>query len=135
MFELTPNAVTGTWTERVLYSFCSEPACRDGSGSGVFIVMDAAGNLYGTTGSGGTADAGTVFKLTHNQATDTWSEAVLNSFCGRSRCGGTYHLGTLPVGPPIMDASGNLYGGTRNGGGGSPNSRDVWVVETHPQSR
>ena len=76
-----------------------------------------------------------MFKLTHNQATDTWSEAVLYSFCYRSQCGGTYQIGINPLEPPIMDPSGNLYGGTRNGGGGSPNSRDVWMLETQSQTR
>ena len=135
VFELIPNAATGTWTKNLLYSFCAQAGCRDGSGPDVFIVMDAAGDLHGTTGYGGTAGGGTVFKLTHNQATDTWSEAVLYSFCYRSQCGGTYQIGINPLEPPIMDPSGNVYGGTRNGGGGSPNSRDVWMLETQSQTR
>jgi uncharacterized repeat protein (TIGR03803 family) len=47
-----------------LYNFCSSGPCTDGAGSQSQLVMDAAGNLYGTTAQGGPlSGAGTVFEL------------------------------------------------------------------------
>jgi uncharacterized repeat protein (TIGR03803 family) len=59
VFKLSPNG-----TETVLYSFCSQPGCMDGSDPVAGLVMDKLGNLYGTTLDGGANDAGTVFKVT-----------------------------------------------------------------------
>ena len=36
---------------------------EDGSGPLAGLLLDSAGNLYGTTSSGGASDAGVVFKL------------------------------------------------------------------------
>jgi hypothetical protein len=56
VFELTPNATKTAWTETVLYRFCGQAGCRDGfhpfAGG---LIMDGAGNLYGTTDGGGPA--------------------------------------------------------------------------------
>src|SRR5208337_3660269 len=66
-------------TETVLYSFCSVPGCLDGWGPEATLVLDAQGNLYGTTGAGGTgcngSGCGTVFEV-DNSGTET----VLYSF-------------------------------------------------------
>lgn len=76
------------------------------------LIMDAQGNLYGTTSSGGTYSFGTVFKLD-----PSGNETVLHSFAGNLDDGGT------PVANLIVDASGNLYGTTYQGatpsGGGT----------------
>ena len=55
VFELTPNAAKTKWTEKVLYSFCAEANCADGSTgpANAVLIMDASGNLYGTTLYGG----------------------------------------------------------------------------------
>jgi uncharacterized repeat protein (TIGR03803 family) len=66
--------------------------------------MDATGNLYGTTGFGGASNAGTVFKLD-----PSGNKTVLYSFKGGSD-------GDVPVAGLIMDAAGNLYGTTEDGG-------------------
>jgi uncharacterized repeat protein (TIGR03803 family) len=87
-------------TESVLYSFKGPP---DGAGPGA-VIMDRAGNLYGATGFGGSSDQGTVFKLD-----PSGTENVLYSFNG-------YPDGSRPAGGVIMDAAGNLYGTTVNGG-------------------
>ena len=69
VFKLTPKG-DGTWTESVLYSFCSSVGCTDGIFPDGRLVSDVAGNLYGTTGGGGTPKCGggfgcgTVFMLT-----------------------------------------------------------------------
>lgn len=48
VFELSPNK-SGGWTETVLYKFCSQIGCTDGFSPVGGLVMDTAGNLYGTT--------------------------------------------------------------------------------------
>ena len=103
VFELTPQA-GGGWTEKVLYSFGNG---TDGHNPGG-LIMDAAGNLYGTTNRGGTYGAGTVFELTP-QAGGGWTETVLYSF-------GNGTDGADPLGGLIFDAAGDLYGTTSRGG-------------------
>jgi uncharacterized repeat protein (TIGR03803 family) len=58
IFEITPE---GTLT--MLYSFCPEKNCKDGSNPWGALVQDTDGNFYGTTESGGAGNLGTVFKL------------------------------------------------------------------------
>jgi uncharacterized repeat protein (TIGR03803 family) len=111
VFQLVPNA-DGSWTESVLHSFCSRTNCGDGNEPFAGLVFDLAGNLYGTTSSGGGAlAAGTVFKLAPN-ADGSWTESVLHSFCSRTNCGdGEFTHASL-----IFDQAGNLYGTTFLGG-------------------
>src|SRR5216684_956967 len=112
VFELTPDATGTAWTETVLHSFfCSN--CADGANPAPGLIMDGAGNLYGTTTTGGATGGGTVFQLTPS---DTgWSETVLYSFCSQTRCAD----GLYPYGDLIMDEAGNLYGKTWRGGSGT----------------
>ncbi len=114
VFELTPQA-GGSWTEKVLYSFNI-----NGPHSG--LIFDAAGNLYGTDGRGGTYGIGTVFELTP-QAGGGWTEQVLYTFNGTATDGASPYAGL------ISDAAGNLYGTTLEGG-------DSWgtVFELTPQA-
>ena len=56
VFQITPGG-----SESVVYSFAGTP---DGANPLAGLVMDASGNLYGTTGSGGANGNGTVFKVT-----------------------------------------------------------------------
>ena len=111
VFELTPNH-EGTWTEKLLYSFCSLTNCSDGETPLGTLIFDQAGNLYGTTFNGGSticlSGCGTVFKLTHN-SDGTWTESVLYSF-GVPPDGGEVEAGL------VFDGSGNLYGTTVSGG-------------------
>ena len=90
VFQLAPRG-DGAWTQTVLYSFCSASNCIDGAypfyGS---LILDAAGNLYGTTSAGGTDCAGgcgTVFELTPPatpciSGSCPWKETVLHTFIG-----------------------------------------------------
>jgi uncharacterized repeat protein (TIGR03803 family) len=87
-------------TESVLHSFTGEP---DGANPSAGLVLDATGNLYGTTSYGGTLGFGMVFKL---DASDV--ESVLHSF--------TSSDGANPSAALIQDAEGNLYGTTSRGG-------------------
>jgi uncharacterized repeat protein (TIGR03803 family) len=109
VFELTPIA-GGGWTEKVLHNFNNDGT--DGYLLYAGLVMDAAGNLYGTTYEGGTYNGGTVFELTPT-AGGGWTEQVLWSF-------GNGTDGIEPQADLIFDAAGNLYGTTRVGGAYGP---------------
>jgi len=96
-------------TETILYSFCSQPNCADGSGpSNNSLVRDAKGNLYGATMTGGTYNLGTVFELSPSGS--GWTETVLHSFSGGT-ADGEYPLASL-----ILGKKGVLYGTTEEGG-------------------
>ncbi len=103
VFELTPGA-GGSWTEKVLHSFGNH---MDGSFPGCGLVFDAAGNLYGTTYSGGQNGMGTVFELTPD-GSGGWTEQVLHHFTNAD--------GAFPYSGLIFDGAGNLYGTTSGGG-------------------
>ncbi len=88
-----------------LYSFGPQP---DGTYPGGVLVFDAAGNLYGTTGSGGTRGMGAIFKLSPPSVPGgAWTESVICSFTGDSD-------GATPVGGLAIDKGGNLYGTTQS---------------------
>jgi uncharacterized repeat protein (TIGR03803 family) len=98
--------------EKVLHSF------NNGASGGSYpysgLILDKAGNLYGTTGFGGTgtgcySGCGTVFELMP-QAGGGWVEKVLHNF--QLNVTG----GVQPVSGLIFDAAGNLYGTTAAGG-------------------
>jgi len=97
-----------TGKETVLYSFTG--AGGDGANPWAGLVLDAKGNLYGTTTAGGNLacsapdGCGTVFKLD-----TTGKESVLYSFIGSPD-------GSKPESGLVLDAKGNLYGTTRDGG-------------------
>jgi len=104
-FELTPNA-DGSWSEKVLHSFT---AGKDGATPTGASVLDASGNLYGTTFWGGANNGnGNVYKLSPN-SDGTWTQHVLHQFTGGTD-------GGEPFSGVIFDAAGNLYGTTTVGG-------------------
>ena len=103
IFKLTPGA-KGKWTETVLHRFNG----NDGFYPTSILILDAAGNLYGTTQGGGLYGGGTVFRLTLG-ANGKWSERVLHSFGGPDD-------GTTPFAGVTFDSAGNLYGTTHSGG-------------------
>jgi hypothetical protein len=107
-YELA-KPVSGAWKETVLYNF---GASGDGSLPQAGLILDSAGNLYGTASSGGQYANGTAFELVR-QATAPWKESILHNF------GSTDSDGAIPVAPLIMDKAGNLYGTTMAGGGAS----------------
>ncbi len=116
IFELSSNARRTQWTETVLYRFCAQTNCTDGAGPEGELVMDASGNLFGTTSGGGSTQYGTVFKLVPNGTSST--ETVLYNFCSRT-------VNCLDGGAPnssvALDASGNIFGAATMGGGNNGN--------------
>src|SRR5260370_14580336 len=99
----------GVWKETVLYSFKGYNY-KDGSAPVAPLIFDKAGNLYGTTNTGGTADRGTAFQLSPD-GNGGWTETVLHSFYGA--------IGTYPAAGLVIDATGSLYGTTLAGGNSS----------------
>lgn len=99
--------------EAVLYSFTGTG--RDGAHPTTDLLVDAAGNLFGTTEAGGGSNSpycgafgpgcGTIFELTREGA-----EKVLHRFTGYP------NDGAYPLGDLLQDAEGNLYGTTWLGG-------------------
>jgi uncharacterized repeat protein (TIGR03803 family) len=116
VFKLTPG--TNGWTETVLHRF----DVADGDVPEAGMIFDAAGNLYGTTYSGGRKGYGTVFKLTPG-ANGRWTERVLHSFDGHYP-----NHGYGPQGGVIFDATGNLYGTTTYGGRHGQHSGTVFEL-------
>lgn len=122
----TPEPPT-TATETLLYSFAGG---TDGVYPTGILASDAAGNLYGTTQSGGSGGAGTIFELSPGSS-GGWTESVLYSFTGGAD-------GGYPYGGVTLDAYGNLFGTTVEGGtneGGtvfelSPVSSGGWAFST-----
>jgi len=130
VFKLSRGA-NGQWKETILYEFTGG---TDGGGPSGSLIFDSAGNLYGTTVSGGnlgvcnSAGCGTVFKLSPNQ-NGTWTESTLYSFLGSTDA-------EQPGTGVIFDSAGNLYGAA---GGGcivlcngtifklSPNQNGTWT--------
>jgi uncharacterized repeat protein (TIGR03803 family) len=104
VFELTPEQ-DGSWMENTLYRFTGGSDSGNPSAS---LIFDKGGNLYGTTGSGGSLGNGTVFKLTTGP-NKVGAENVLYSFVGGSD-------GGSPYGALLLDSLGNLYGTTAAGG-------------------
>jgi uncharacterized repeat protein (TIGR03803 family) len=110
VFELSPNG-TENGGETVLYTFCSAQNCTDGANPTYsYVIFDSAGNLYGTTISGGAYGYGVVFEL--SSLAGIWTETVLYSFTGGAD-------GSFPVNGLVMDAAGNLYGTVTSTDGGS----------------
>lgn len=107
VFELTKPGGPAGWNETVLYNFTGG---SDGLQPFGGLIVDSAGNLYGTTYRGGASDDGTVYQMTPPaQQGGAWTETVLYSFAGGSD-------GMGPQSDLIFDAAGNLYGTTDNGG-------------------
>jgi uncharacterized repeat protein (TIGR03803 family) len=112
VFELSPPAAPGgSWTETVLYRFTGGP---DGGFPEAPLVVDNAGNLYGTTHSGGDVKCdfepcGAVFELTPSGG--AWAETVIHNF------GSVPKDGLSPSSAGLyLDESGALVGTTPEGG-------------------
>jgi uncharacterized repeat protein (TIGR03803 family) len=119
VFELSPSL--GGWTTTILHSFSL------GGADGIYpegaVILDSAGNIYGTTAYGGGSSVcqfgfvlngcGTVFELSPAVG-GGWSEKILHRFVSSDEG----LDGEVPYGPLVMDAEGNLYGTTLDGGYG-----------------
>jgi uncharacterized repeat protein (TIGR03803 family) len=110
VFKLTKTG--SAWNETVLHNFQG----TDGANPDVPLLIDSAGNLYGTTVDGGTDGFGVVFET--SKASGRWRTGVLHNFASGTD-------GAYPNSALVMDSSGNLYGSTFSGGGS-----DECIVES-----
>lgn len=107
VFELSPNG-SGGWSGSIIHNF---KANEDGEFE--IPTLDSAGNIYGTTESGGQTDQGAVWRLTpvkSGSSNKSWTEQLIYSFKG------TQKDGSFPYGGVVLDAAGNIYGTTLGGG-------------------
>lgn len=104
VLELSPGK-GGTWTGKTLYSF--KGGAEDGNLPFGGLVLDAAGNIYGTTAYGGETNSGIVYELVRQADAGNYKEKVLWSFNGTN---GESSYGSLIIG------AGALYGTTMYGG-------------------
>lgn len=102
VFKITPRGVL-----TALHSFCLQPNCADGAFPYVGLLQAADGSFYGTTSEGGSANQGTVFRLTREGVFTT-----LYSFCSQPGCAD----GGFPAGVLVQATDGNFYGTTQVGG-------------------
>jgi len=133
-----PVLATESWaaSEKVLYNF---KGGADGAYPSSPLLIDSAGNLYGTTSTGGSGrncpqgevpGCGVIYKLV--LVNGGWQQNVIYTFQGGSD-------GAYPVGNLVFGAFGNLYGAAEGGGVGgcldgcgviyelSPNPDGDWV--------
>jgi uncharacterized repeat protein (TIGR03803 family) len=139
VFELSPS--NGSWTFTALYDFVCNNCVQNSTvrtnfssgwnpqgiksdrfapspGPQANLVMDAAGNLYGTTYQDGANRDGNVFKLTPSNG--GWIYTSLHDFtCGSG------NDGCSSGGTPVLDANGNLYG---TAGGGAYGDGVIWEI-------
>jgi uncharacterized repeat protein (TIGR03803 family) len=130
VFELTPSA-GGNWTENILYNFAGG---TDGSLPNGGPLFDSAGNLFGTTATGGTggscyfpnAGCGIVFELSP-QSGGSWTKSTLYNFTNSQEAG-------IAIGATVsaFDKAGNLYGASSEGGMGNCDNGCGTLFELSP---
>lgn len=130
VYKLSP--VQGGWSYTVIQNFTG----FDGGFPDSSLLLDTAGNLYGTTrfqgligpcGLIGFIGCGAVFELSPN-GSGGYTESVIYRFAGGND-------GANPTHALTMDSSGNLYGTTSAGGGlGCDGSGCGTVFELIPQT-
>ncbi|HWA90597.1 MAG TPA: choice-of-anchor tandem repeat GloVer-containing protein [Rhizomicrobium sp.] len=123
VFQLRPNAKRTKWRYRTIYTFCAHDAsCRTGGLPEGRLIVDAAGNVYGTAQSGGHSGVrgGVAYELMPSDTGKKWKLKVLYSF-GSHSGDGTQPLGGLTysgaASGAVYDGISPLYGMTHAGGG------------------
>jgi uncharacterized repeat protein (TIGR03803 family) len=104
VYQLSPRN-HGGWNERVLYSF---QGGADGAGAIGNVNLDSAGNVFGTTGQGGTGGAGVIFRLTPGMHRK-WRESIAHTFAGPPD-------GAFAYNGMIDGGNGHFFGATAHGG-------------------
>jgi uncharacterized repeat protein (TIGR03803 family) len=114
-FELSPNG--GTWTEKTLYLFCQLSGCKDGQFPDSTLVIDSAGNIYGTTDFGGDYrncngdTCGVVYKL-DSGATKQCCTALPAAATEPTRWGWSWILKATSTALPARAATRTVLGAT-----------------------
>jgi uncharacterized repeat protein (TIGR03803 family) len=93
----------GSWAETILYNFCAKPKCGDGGSPSAGLVLDGAGNLYGTA----------YYPFELSPSAGGWSFTRLHKFPSFKGDGSDAYQGV------VLDAKGNVHGATEGGGTGN----------------
>jgi len=115
VYKLRPTSTPGKFSERILYNF-------GGNGTQPFagVVLDSAGNLFGTTTAGGKNNAGVIYQLSPT-STGAYQEKVIQAFKGTN--------GAVPYAGVILDSQNYIYGTTFYGGANGMGT--VYVANAH----
>jgi hypothetical protein len=119
VFELV-NTSHG-WKEAAIHTFHGDDGAQPLGG----LALDAAGNLYGSTQSGGHLNFGLAFKL--SPARGAWKGTLLHNFTGGTD-------GDYPTSGLVFDKAGNLYGTTAYSNSVDCNDYCGQVFELSPSS-
>ncbi|HKT87595.1 MAG TPA: choice-of-anchor tandem repeat GloVer-containing protein [Candidatus Sulfotelmatobacter sp.] len=111
VFELSPQGNEYSFT--LLHAFIGSDGANPSG-----VVLDSSGNVFGASERYGSSCCGTIFELMPT-GSGSWNFTTLFNFTGKTD-------GNYPPGPPVVDASGNLYGVTSNGG--AANSGVAWEL-------
>ena len=103
VFSLTPGK--SGYTQRTVFRFTDQSGLKPQG-----IVADVHGDLFGNNLNGGTNGAGTVFELVRGSS-GSYTDKVLHNFAGGTD-------GVQPVGTPVLDSQGDVFGITEFGGSG-----------------
>jgi uncharacterized repeat protein (TIGR03803 family) len=107
VYKLTESG--GGFSGSIVYNFCAQTNCADGSNPEGQIALDASGNLYGATaGGGGENGSGVAYRIDLASGTET----VLHTFCSAPSCTD----GSSPGVAGITLAGKKLYGAASIGG-------------------
>jgi hypothetical protein len=119
VFEVAKTANGYAPTPIILYTFCPLANCADGAVPSGSLIIDAIGNLFGTTEFGRNSTncftpsgCGTVFEIAKTVTGYASSPTILYSFCSSANCVD----GAFPETSLIAAANGNLFGTTEEGG-------------------
>jgi uncharacterized repeat protein (TIGR03803 family) len=97
----------GGYVQTYFYPFKNGPS--DGATPNAGVILDAAGDAFGTTTLGGSANLGSVFRFVPNPS--GFTESLIYSFLGKKSSDGAHPYASL-----LIDSAGNLYGTTAGGG-------------------
>jgi uncharacterized repeat protein (TIGR03803 family) len=98
VYELKP--ANGSWSENIVYNFTGQ---NDGGNPYSGVILDAAGNIYSTTLSGGINEGGATLELTRDGS--AWNETTLHDFYPSTE-------GIFAQPGLILEKSGSLIGAT-----------------------
>jgi hypothetical protein len=122
IYELSQQS-NGSWKLIPIYEFKSG---SDGADPNSKLVFDSEGNLYGTALS---PNNGQVFKLSPSSGGGLWTKTTIHSFLSSNP-----NDGSQPIGTPVFDNNGNLYGAATYGGTGCNRNLCGVVYELSPQA-
>jgi uncharacterized repeat protein (TIGR03803 family) len=112
--------VSGVWIFSIIYNFLGDSL---GQYTESGLAVDGSGNMYGTTYQGGSFNLGGVYKLTPGTG-NKWTQKMIYSFKGYAKKDGAYPY----FAGVTLDANGNIYGSTYQGGSSAANNLNYGTV-------